>query len=59
MPLAVTHILVPIILMDLLRDHILKRNKIITNKNVLLAGLGGLFPDIDLPRACLKNHINS
>ena len=49
MPLAVTHILVPIILMDLFRDHILKKRGVITNKHVLLAGLAGLFPDIDLP----------
>jgi len=49
MPLAVTHILVPIILIDLFRDHILKKKGVITNKHVLLAGLAGLFPDIDLP----------
>ncbi|MBD3155925.1 MAG: hypothetical protein GF368_04705 [Candidatus Aenigmarchaeota archaeon] len=49
MPLAVTHILVPIILVDVFRDHILKKTKTITNKHVLLAGLAGLFPDIDIP----------
>ena len=49
MPLAVTHILIPIILIDLFRDHILKKKGVITNKHVLLAGLAGLFPDIDLP----------
>jgi len=49
MPLAVTHILVPIILMDLFRDFILKKKGVITNKHVLLAGLSGLFPDIDIP----------
>ena len=49
MPLAVTHILVPIILIDLFRDHIIGKKGVITNKHVLLAGLSGLFPDIDLP----------
>ncbi len=49
MPLAVTHILVPIILVDIFRDHILKNTKALTNKHVLLAGLAGLFPDIDIP----------
>lgn len=49
MPLAVTHILVPIILLDIFRDHILKKKGVITNKHILLAGLAGLFPDIDLP----------
>jgi membrane-bound metal-dependent hydrolase YbcI (DUF457 family) len=49
MPLAVTHILVPIIFMDLFRDYVLRKRGIITNKHVLLAGLAGLFPDIDIP----------
>ena len=49
MPLAVTHILIPIILMDLFRDYVLKKKGVITNKHVLLAGLAGLFPDIDIP----------
>jgi len=59
MPLAVTHILVPIILVDLFRDHILKKKGVITNKHVLLAGLAGLFPDIDLPIGhLLMNGVN-
>ncbi|MEM5792763.1 MAG: metal-dependent hydrolase [Candidatus Aenigmatarchaeota archaeon] len=49
MPFAVTHILVPIILVDIYRDHILKERGIVTNRHVLIAGLAGLFPDIDLP----------
>lgn len=49
MPLAVTHILIPIILLDLYRDHINKKKGILTNKHILLAGLAGIFPDIDLP----------
>ena len=48
MPLAVTHILIPIILVDALRDHVIKKKNILSNKFVLLAGLAGLLPDIDL-----------
>ncbi len=50
MPYAVTHILFPIVLVSLFRDFILK------NKNkkkfplhyVLIAGVGGVLPDIDI-----------
>jgi membrane-bound metal-dependent hydrolase YbcI (DUF457 family) len=49
MPLAVTHILIPVILVDTLRDRIIKKKNILSNKFVLLAGLAGLLPDIDLP----------
>ena len=49
MPLAVTHILVPIILIELFRDFVIKKKGVITNKHVLLAGLAGLFPDVDIP----------
>lgn len=49
MPLAVTHVLVPIIILDLFRDHVLKDTKAITNRFVLLAGIAGLLPDMDFP----------
>ncbi len=49
MPFAVTHVLVPIIVMDLIRDHILKKPKLLPNKFIFLAGLAGLVPDVDLP----------
>ncbi len=50
MPLAVTHILVPMILVDTFRDHVLKvKKRFLPNKYILLAGLAGLFPDIDIP----------
>ena len=50
MPYAVTHILVPMILIDTIRDRILKLKKqFLPNKYILLAGLAGLFPDIDIP----------
>jgi len=55
MPLAVTHVLVPIIILDLFRDHAFrgrmkkKIKAIITNKFVFLAGFAGLMPDADVP----------
>ena len=59
MPFAVTHMLIPIILVDLFRDHILNKKGIITNKHVLMAGIGGLLPDIDLPISYLfLNGVN-
>ena len=49
MPFAVTHILVPMILVDFFRDHLFKTKKhSLSNKYVLLAGLFGLIPDIDM-----------
>jgi membrane-bound metal-dependent hydrolase YbcI (DUF457 family) len=50
MPFAVTHVLIPMILVDLIRDHLFKKQKrLLPNKYILLAGLAGLFPDIDVP----------
>ena len=46
MPLAVTHILVPLVLVDIYRDYISKKKFNI--RYVLIAGLAGLLPDIDI-----------
>lgn len=59
MPQAVTHILVPIILVALFRDFYLK------NKNkkefplhyVMIAGLGGVLPDIDIVLSYFLNFL--
>jgi len=49
MPYAVTHALVPIILVDTVRDHVFKmKKKFLPNRYVLFAGIAGLLPDIDL-----------
>ena len=50
MPQAVTHILVPIILIALFRDYYLrnKYRKEFPLHYVLIAGIGGVLPDIDL-----------
>jgi len=46
MPQAVTHIIIPLILADIYRDYIAKRKFNI--RYVLIAGLAGLLPDIDI-----------
>jgi len=48
MPFAVTHILLPIILVDFVRDHIFKKKFILPDRYILFAGLAGLLPDIDM-----------
>lgn len=52
MPLAVTHVLTTIILLDVYRDYFAKKNGIkgyFTLHTILIAGIGGLLPDIDVP----------
>lgn len=49
MPLAVTHVLLTIILVDLYRDYYLKNRKYFTLHTIFIAGIGGLLPDIDIP----------
>jgi len=53
MPLAVTHVLVPIILLEFFRDRIPKVRKFFSRKYVFLAGIAGLLPDMDLPMCML------
>ncbi len=50
MPYAVTHILLPILLVAIFRDFYLKKRnkKHFPLHYVLIAGLGGVLPDIDL-----------
>lgn len=50
MPLAVTHVLLTIIIVDLFRDYFLKdHKKYLTMHTVMIAGVAGLLPDIDVP----------
>ena len=49
MTLAVTHVLLAIILVDLYRDYFAKNKKYFTLHTVLIAGIAGLLPDIDIP----------
>ncbi len=48
MPLAVTHVLTTIILVDVYRHYIAKHKKLLTLHLVLIAGIAGLLPDIDI-----------
>ena len=57
MPQAVTHIIVPLVLADIYRDYIAKNKFNI--RYVLIAGLAGLLPDIDVLFAWLfKSSLN-
>lgn len=50
MPLAVTHVILTIVLVDLFRDYIMKNHKkYLTLHTLLVAGVAGLIPDIDMP----------
>ena len=46
MPQAVTHIIIPLVLADIYRDYFAKKKFII--RYVLIVGLAGLLPDIDI-----------
>ncbi len=49
MPLAVTHVLLTIILVDLYRDYVAKHRRFFTLHTLVIAGIAGLLPDIDIP----------
>lgn len=49
MPLAVTHVLLTIIAVDLYRDYITANKKLFSLHTILIAGIAGLLPDIDIP----------
>ena len=50
MPQAATHILIPLILVSLFRDYYIKRKnkKSFPLHYVLIAGIGGVLPDLDI-----------
>ncbi len=50
MPLAVTHVLLPIVTLDIYRDYFVRhRRKYFTLQTIFIAGIAGLLPDIDVP----------
>ncbi len=53
MPLAVTHVLITIVLVDLYRHYIAKNS--FSRVYVLIAGIAGLLPDADIPLNWLTN----
>lgn len=48
MPFAVTHVLIAIIIAELIRDYLVKDRKKFPLHYVLLAGIAGMLPDIDV-----------
>ena len=57
MPFAVTHILVPIIVVSLIRAHWPKLKHKITIHEIFIAGLFGLLPDIDIPISWINHYL--
>ena len=58
MPQAVVHVLFAIIVIDLFRDYIVKKKKkYFTLHTILIAGIAGLLPDIDIPINWLLNSL--
>ncbi len=53
MPQVVTHILIPLVLAGIYRDYIVKKKFSI--RYVLIAGLAGLFPDLDILAGWILN----
>lgn len=48
MPQAVTHFLIPVILLELFRDFFIKDKKSFPIHYVFIGGLAGLLPDLDM-----------
>jgi len=48
MPHAVTHVLIAVIVADTIRDHLVKNKRKIPLYLVLVAGIAGLLPDVDI-----------
>ncbi|MFH1133393.1 MAG: metal-dependent hydrolase [Nanoarchaeota archaeon] len=57
MPTAVTHVLLTIIAVDILRDYVFKHKHLLNMKVLLFAGVMGLAPDIDIPLYWLLKNI--
>ncbi len=57
MPQAVTHVLITIILVDLYRDYLMPGRRRLPLDFVLLGGIAGLLPDIDIPIYWLLNSM--
>ena len=57
MPQAVVHIIFTIIVLDLIRDHVIKKKKEIPLHYIFIGGVAGLLPDIDIPFFWLMNNL--
>lgn len=49
MPLAVTHVILTILAVDIYRDYFAKHKRYLSLHTILIAGVAGLLPDIDIP----------
>jgi len=58
MPLAVTHILLTIIGVDLYRDYVTRHKKYFPLYTLLIAGIAGLLPDLDIPIRMIAEFFN-
>lgn len=59
MPLAVTHVISTIVFIDLFRDYLMKGyRKWLTLHAIMIAGIGGLLPDIDFLNYWLSSYAN-
>lgn len=58
MPNAATHILIPIIIIDLIRDYVLKDKESITTNHLLIVGIAGILPDIDVAFGLIMTMLN-
>jgi hypothetical protein len=56
MPFAVTHVLIAIIIAELIRDYLVKDKRKFPLHYVLIAGIVGLLPDIDVPFMLLQGY---
>ena len=57
--LATTHVIIPLVIVDFIRDYFLKHKhrRLIPRRYVLFVGLGGILPDIDIALAYLLNFL--
>ena len=57
MPYAVTHVILTIVLLDIIRDYVIKDRKKIPLHYIFIGGIAGLLPDIDIPLYWLLHNI--
>ena len=48
MPYAVTHVIFALVIADVIRDYVVRDKKKFPLHYVLIAGIAGLLPDIDI-----------
>ncbi|MBT3940446.1 metal-dependent hydrolase [Candidatus Woesearchaeota archaeon] len=58
--LATTHVILPIVVVDLIRDYFLrhKHRRLIPRKYVFFVGVGGILPDLDVALAYIFNFLS-